>query len=358
MSETLLTLAIIVTLVLINGFFVAAEFAVAGANYTRIAQMADAGSGGARRVLTILRSPALLNRYLSTAQIGITLASLGLGMYGEHAIAEWVIGGLERLTWIGVATAHTVATILSVILLTCLHVVIGEMAPKSLALQSAETTAAQLSGFMLLTERIFRPLTAALTWVGEGLLRLVGVPPADAGAKLVSSAELSYIVEESTEGGLLAPAEQVYLENILDFHERTIGQVMTPRTRIEALPVEATQARVLALIAEHRYSRYPVYTEDRDHIVGILHIKDFARHLSEGQAPFDLAQMVRPALFAPDALALEQMLTRFRAEHSQIAIVVDEFGGTAGLVTMEDLVEELVGEIQDEFDQEIAPFEE
>jgi putative hemolysin len=180
----------------------------------------------------------------------------------------------------------------------------------------------------------------------------------DAAANVVSSSELAYIVEESAEGGLLEPEEQVYLENVLDFHDRIISQVMTPRTRMQALPIDAPKAEVLALISEHGYSRYPVYGEDRDHIVGILYVKDLARSLSQKLDTFDLAQLIRPAVFAPESLPLEQMLTRFRREHIQIAIVVDEFGGTAGLVTLEDLVEELIGEIQDESDQEIAPFAE
>lgn len=358
MSDALLPLLIIGGLILINGIFVAAEFAVAGANYTRIAQSAEYSSLGAQQVMAILRNPTRLNRYLSTAQVGITVASLGLGMYGEHAIAELFYKGLEHLGGLGIAAAHTIATVLAVVILTSLHVVIGEMAPKSLALQSADTTAVQLSGFMKLTESLFRPLTFVLTWIGEGLLRLIGVPPVAASDQLVSSIELAYIVEESTEGGMLQPEEQVYLENVLDFHDRIISQIMTPRTRMAALPMATTLPEVLTMIAEHRYSRYPVYAEDRDHVVGILHVKDLARHISQDQPTFDLATLVRPAIFAPETLGLEQMLKRFRHEHIQIAIVVDEFGGTAGLVTLEDLVEELIGEIQDESDQEIAPFEE
>lgn len=358
MSLSVWPVLVIAVLILINGVFVAAEFAVAGANRTHVAQLAEAGSTGARRVHTILRNSTLINRYLSTAQVGITLASLGLGMYGEPTLAEWLYATLARPGWWSFAVSHTVASLVAVVALTCLHVVLGEMAPKSFALQSADATAIRLIGFMLLTERLFLPLTSFLTWSGERLLHLVGMPPFDAAANVVSSIELAYIVEESAEGGLLEPEEQVYLENVLDFHDRTIGQVMMPRTRMQSLPRNATKADVLNLIGEHRYSRYPVYLEDRDHIVGVLHVKDLARYLSQEPALFDLVQIIRPAVFAPETLPLEQMLMRFRREHIQIAIVVDEFGGTAGLVTLEDLVEELIGEIQDESDQEIAPFAE
>ncbi len=365
MSLAFWPILVILGLILINGVFVAAEFAVAGANHTRIAQMAEGGSKEAQRIGAILRNSTLINRYLSTAQVGITLASLGLGMYAEPTIAHWLYALFEKPGWLSLAAAHTVASVVGVIFLTGLHVVLGEMAPKSFALQSADTMAVRLISFMTFTERLFLPLTSFLTWSGEGLLHWLGMPPVDASANVVSSVELAYIVEESAESGLLEPGEQLYLENVLDFHDRIISQIMTPRTRMQALPVDATEAAVMDLIREHQYSRYPVYTEDRDHILGILHVKDLARYFvaqndqgHSGEQPFDLTQVIRPAVFAPETLPLEQMLMRFRREHIQIAIVVDEFGGTAGLVTLEDLVEELIGEIQDESDQELAPFEE
>jgi CBS domain containing-hemolysin-like protein len=189
------------------------------------------------------------------------------------------------------------------------------------------------------------------------LLRLAGVPPASETAHLVSAAELAYIVEESSQRGLLDPDELVYLENAMDFHERTVGQVMTPRTRLAALPVEAAMDDVLAIISEDGHSRYPVYEEDRDHILGILHVKDVARRLDLNDS-FEVRSLLRPAVYVPESLPLDAMLQRFRREHVQIAIVLDEFGGTAGLVTLEDLAEELIGEIQDEFDEELPPIEE
>jgi CBS domain containing-hemolysin-like protein len=358
MSEGLWSAAIIAVLLLLNAFFVAAEFAIAAAPGPQLARLAESGSGVARRALAVLRSTRLLNEYISTAQVGITIASLGLGMYGEHAVAEWLLGPLEHWGWLGVAAAHTVATVLSVAILTYLHVVIGEMVPKSLALATPARTALRLSAWMSVVQSLFRPLTALLNWIGDWLLRLVGMPPADASAHLISSTELEYIVEESAEGGLLEPTEQLYLENVIDFGERTIGQVMTPRTRMQALPVSASTDEVLRRVYEHGYSRYPVYQGDRDHIVGVLHVKDLARQISRGGEQVRLPALIRPAVFAPETLSLEQMLKRFRGEHIQVAIVVDEFGGTAGLITLEDLVEELIGEIQDEFDEEIPPIEE
>lgn len=362
MLEILLPLLIILFLIVVNGIFVGAEFGIAASPRARVAQMAEEGSAAAQRVLNILRNPPLLNRYISTAQIGITIASLGLGMYGEHVVADWLLGPLEHSGWLGVTAAHTLATIISVAILTYLHVVVGEMVPKSLALQAPSRVAIQLTPLMTIAERIFLPLTILLNTIGDAILRAVGLTP-DSASRLISSAELEYIVEESTEGGLLDPTEQIYLENVIDFSERTVFQVMTPRTRMVAISGESTLDEVIAMMEEHQHSRYPIYEVDRDHIIGILHLKDLARALDTEEAStlpdvFSLQHVLRPAFFVPETLSLEQMLDHFRKEHIQIAIAVDEFGGTAGLVTLEDLVEEIIGEIQDETDSEIPPFAE
>lgn len=369
MNEYLWPIVIITILILLNGVYVAAEFAVAAAQHTRVAQLAATGSAAAIRILDILRNAPLINRYISTAQIGITIATLGLGMYGEGTIAHWLEEPLHNIPWLRLneAVLHSVAVVLAVAVTTYLHVVVGEMVPKSLALQAPERSAITLNTVMTISERVFLPLTNVLNWMGDLLLRLSGFPPADPSLRLVSPQELEFILAESSEEGLLDPEEHLFLENILDFQERMVGQVMTPRTRLVGLPISSTRDEVIACICENRYSRYPVYEGDLDHIVGILHTKDLARYIAQEAAPgketvdappFTLESIIRPPAFVPDSLALEQMLSQFRQEHTQLAIVVDEYGGVAGMVTMEDLVEELVGEIQDEYDEERLPIEE
>jgi CBS domain containing-hemolysin-like protein len=357
--EYLIPIVIITILIIVNGFFVAAEFALAGVPHTRIAQMAEDGSKQAQRILSVVRDPDAINRYLSTAQVGITLASLGLGMYGEHAVAEWFLEPLEHLGWVGTAMAHTLATVIAVGLLTYLHVVLGEMIPKTLALQSAAKTVVALAPLMTLAERLFRPLTYVLNGFGNAILRLLRIPPANAEARLISSEELAYIVEDSSEGGLLDATEQLYLENVLDFQERIVSQVMTPRTRMVSIPAEASLAMALETVVTMPHSRYPVYEGDLDHVVGLLHAKDLARALVDDATPATITvrELMRHPVFVPESLALDDMLTRMRTEHIQVAIVVDEYGGTAGLVTLEDLVEELIGEFQDEFDVELPPMD-
>ncbi|MBK8796243.1 MAG: HlyC/CorC family transporter [Anaerolineales bacterium] len=357
MSEILFPLAVIAVLILFNGLFVGAEFGIAAAPRTRIQQLAEEGVAAAQRVLDTLRTPRKLNRYISTAQIGITLASLGLGMYGEHVVAAWILRPLEAASWLSVAAAHTIATVVAVGVLTYLHVVVGEMAPKSLALQNPALAAMRLDRPMAYCAGFFLPLTALLNWAGDAILRLVHLPPVSAAERLASSAELAYIVGESSERGLLEPTEQVYLENVFDFHKRTVAQIMTPRTRMVAIPATATEAEVLAVLSTQPHSRYPVYQGDRDAIVGVLHAKDVAQRIVNFPGDFDLQACLHPALFVPESLLLEAMLQSFRREHVQVAVVMDEFGGTAGLVTLEDLAEEIIGEIQDEFDVETAPLE-
>lgn len=356
MDEYLIPLTIIGLLVLINGFFVAAEFAIVAAPRTRIAQAAERGSGAARNVLNILNSTKLQNYYLATAQVGIAVASLGLGMYGEHTVAEWLVVPLSRielLTAWSETIAHTLATVLAIGLLTYLHVVVGEMVPKSLAIQYAEPAVLRLDAPMRITRKIFWPIVFILNGIGIGVVRLMGIPPAGAQARLFSARELEFIVEESAEGGLVEPDEQLFIENIFDLRERTVGQVMTPRNTIVGIPATANEEDVLTLVCEERHSRYPVYDDDLDEIVGVLHAKTLARQQANRVAqPFDLSQLVRPVLYVPESLSLARMLVSFRRDHRQLAVVVDEYGGTAGLVTLEDVIEQVVGEIQDEFDQE------
>lgn len=355
MSAVLVPLGIITVLVLLNGLFVAAEFAIVGAPRTKIAQRADAGSGTARRVLSILRSPDRQNRYLATAQIGITVVSLGLGMYGEHVVAEWLFDPLEHFGHLAEPAAHVIATILSVGILTYLHVVIGEMVPKSIALQSAEKAVLRLSPAMTVMETILYPLSFVLNGIGNLVIRLMGIPPADAHSRFMSPEELEFVVEESYEGGALKYTEQLFIENIFDFSERVVGQAMTPRTRLYGFPADASEEEVLNHVCETRHSRYPIYDGTMDQIVGILHVKDLARDHIHRNGKFDLRRLARETVFVPESLSLEDMLDQFRQDRAQMAIVVDEFGGTAGIITLEDLVEEIVGEIIDEFDREETP---
>jgi len=356
--EFLIPILIITVLILLNGLFVAAEFAIIAAPRTRMAQLADNGSALAAHVLKILNDANLQNRYITTAQVGITFVSLGLGMYGEHQVAEWLVGPLHDLGNLAEPAAHTVATALSVAMLTYLHVVIGEMIPKSLALQASESTVLRLDRPMLLMENLFKPFVLLLNAAGNGIVRLMGIPPVDESEKLFTADELEHLIEESVGGQLLEHNEEVFIENIFDLRERVVGQIMTPRPRITFIPMDIGQETLMHLIAETQKTRFPIYDEDMDNIVGILHIKDFARFLSQNpNEPINLDELKQPTLFVPESLSTEKVFVRLKETRKHMAMVIDEFGAVSGLVTMEDVMEEVVGEIQDEFDQEVPPIE-
>jgi len=359
MIEYIIPVFIITILILLNGLFVAAEFALVAAPKARIEKRAREGSVVATRILNQINDPNLQNQYITTAQVGITLVSLGLGMYGEHVLAEWFLTPLRTLEDLALPLAHTIATILSVGLLTYFHVVIGEMIPKSIALQAAETTLLRLTQPMFFAEKLLYPIVILLNNLSFWLTRLLGFPPRESGTRLFTPDELEFIVEESFEGGLLTLSDQLFIENILDLEKRTADQVMTPRNKMEVIPVMADFHAVMEVVCETTKTRYPVFEESLDKIIGIFHIKDLARiQVREISQQINLRDLIRPTIYIPEHYPLDELLIRFRSENQQIAIVLDEFGGTAGIITLEDLIEEVVGEIQDEFDEEILPIEE
>ncbi len=338
---------LILLLVVLNGLFVAAEFAIVASRKARIDALATQGKSGARQVQQTLASIPNQDRYIAVAQVGISLAGIGLGMYGEHSIAGWLYGPLERLGGLAEGLAHTIGTLLAVAVLTYLHVVIGEMIPKAMALQAPESTARRIAQLM----RVFGLLLAPLVWflnsIGNLCLRLLGVPVAGHG-RHYSVRELEQLVDESFESGAVADRQHELIDNIFSFGERVAAQLMTPRTRVVGLELSSSPEEVLTTI-EEGYSRLPVYQGDLDHIVGILHVKDFIKASISGQ-PFELAKLMRRAPRVPEQLPAETLLKAFKRLKVHIAVVMNEYGGTAGIVTLEDLLEEVMGDLQDEFD--------
>jgi CBS domain containing-hemolysin-like protein len=340
-------IGIITALILLNGLFVAAEFAIVGVPRSVIERRAAAGSGVARLVLATLRDPQRQDRYIATAQLGITLASLGLGMYGEHVLATWLANLLEGLgssRWIA---AHTVASVLSVGILTYFHIVVGEMVPKALALEHAARTALWVTPAIRVVQTVAFPLVVALNGIGNGVLRLLGIRRQAGGSEHYRTPEeLAYIVKESQAGGLLRRESARVFGELLEFGELTAGEVMVPRVRAAGIPVGASAAAIAAALQVAPHTRYLVWDGTPDRVLGAVHIKDLLVHLDTGRAL--LAEDARPVPFVPETAPLDEVLAAMRAERVQIAVVMDEHGGTAGLVTIEDLFEEVVGQI-DEF---------
>jgi len=340
-------LAAVLILVLINGFFVMAEFALVGARRSKLSEMAARGDRGARRAQAAM---ADLDRYISGTQLGITLASLALGWIGEPALAVLVDRFLAQFGIdVPAGLAHSAAgTITAFMIITFLHIVLGELAPKSVALVMPE----RISGLVALPLMAFSRLMSPFIWLLNGtataLLRLAGIQPMSELAHAHSPEEIRLLVLQARAVGTLSETDSAMLAGIFDFAAKRIHDVMQPRTDIVALHIDDDEAEVTALLRRERYSRYPVYDESLDDIVGVFLSKDL--WLRERDRPFQLRDFLREPLLVPASRSAERVLDDLRRTRAQMAVVLDEFGGTAGIVTMEDLIEEVIGDIADEYD--------
>jgi CBS domain containing-hemolysin-like protein len=346
-SSVLLGLAAVVVLVLANAFFVSAEFALVGARKTRLDELARAGDGKARLARRAVQS---LDRYISATQLGITLASLGLGWIGEPALAHVVEGAFRWLPGVAAAVAtHAVASIIAFIIITVLHIILGELVPKALALLYPESVSSWVAAPLMGFAWVMSFPIAILNGSSNRLLRLLGINPPGETERLHSPEEIRMLVEQSTEGGSLLQQDARLLEGVFEFSEKTAQEVMTPRTQIVALEADRTIEEAADEVAVARRSRYPVFTESLDEIVGVVHAKDILTAL-RSQPGQPVRTVMRPPLFVPGTREVEDVLADMKRLKTHLAVVLDEYGGTAGLVTMEDLLEEIVGPIYDEYD--------
>jgi CBS domain containing-hemolysin-like protein len=344
--ETVVPFLIIAGLILLNGFFVAAEFAIVGVPRATIERLAAQGHRVARQVRRIIHDPRRLDRYIATAQLGITAASLGLGMYGEHFLAEGLAGTLAPLGEARWITAHTLASVLAITILTYFHIVIGEMVPKSLALISAERTALWITPPMRWLLYALYPFVIGLNGLGNGVMRLLGIRRELSASRYHTSDEIEYLVRESEEGGLLRAEASRVVRDLFDFSELTACEVMVPRVHVRGLPLDATTAEIVARARQSGHTRYPVYDGDLDHIVGMVHIKDLFQLQRTERTLRETG--VRSLPYLPESAPLDAVLATMREARAQIAVVMDEHGGTAGIITLKDLFDEVVGDITDE----------
>jgi len=347
-SSILWRLGAVLGLVLLNGFFVASEFALIGARGTKLAEMAGRGDRLAKVAQGAITH---LDRYLSATQLGITIASLALGWIGEPAIAVLIDGLLARFgIEVPPGAVHTAAGItVAFMVITFLHVVYGELAPKSLALVMPERLSALVILPLMLFTRVMTPFIALLNGTANASLRLFGIEPVSELKEVHSTEELRMLVLQSRAHGALGESDSQMLAGVFDFHEKRVQDVMRPRTEVAAVPADASEEEVRELLRRERYSRYPVYEESMDEVIGVLLAKDVWLH--DGREPFELRKALREPLYVPASRSAERVLNDFRKTRAHMAVVLDEYGGTAGIVTLEDLVEEVIGDIADEYDQ-------
>ena len=334
----LFELIAVAVLILLNGFFVGAEYGLVTVRRTRLAELAATGDRRARQVLGITAAPP---RFIAAMQLGVTLTSLAIGALGEHALAKVFDPVL----------ATVLAVILAYLILTFLHVVIGELVPKAVALRYSERTALAVSTPVRTFFVVMRPLIWVLQRSTELLLRAVGLQAPGSEGIVHSEAELKMLVSESTERGEIEEGEQEMLYKVFDFADKEVSDVMVPRPEVVALSVDLPPEQALQAVLDSPYTRYPVYRGSLDEIVGVLHVRDLIEAMHErGIASVQVEELLRPAYMVPETKDLAALLTEFRKQNQHMAIVLDEYGNTEGIVTLEDVLEEIVGEIEDEFD--------
>jgi len=358
----LLRILVVVLLLALNAFFVAAEFAIVSVRDTRIQQLIDAHRTGAR---TVQRLQQHLDDFLPAVQFGVTLASLALGWIGEPAIAQLLLGPLVNLPH-AMIYAHTAAVVIAFVIITYFHVILGELVPKSLALQRVERVALSVAGPMDAFITVSRPLLHLMTGSANAVLKLFGSRLMREGG-MHSPEELKLILTSSRRLGLLPPVQEEIMHRALDVENITVREILVPRQNIFSLPADMTLEDAMARVVEEQHSRIPVYDPKlgKEHIVGVLYSKDLARfmHLRFSsrartlppEMTLRVRHIMRDVLVVPETKPVLDLLAEFRERKRHLAIVVDEFGSTVGLVTVEDALEQIVGEIEDEFDVPVQP---
>lgn len=354
-SEVLLRLGLAVFLVLANGFFVAAEFALVGSRTSRIEELAAKGNAGAGMALRAIHH---LDHYISGTQLGITLASLGLGWVGESTIASLLIQAFEPLPspWNAVAS-HTVAGTMAFALITFMHIVLGELAPKSLALLFPERVSIWTAAPLIVFSRIFAPFIIVLNGSANLLLRTVGLRQPHEAERVHRPEEIELLLRKTQEFGLMAEEPADMIRGVFDLSETIAAEVMTPRTEVVAVPITATVEEIADVFLDSGHSRLPVYEQTIDHIIGVVLARDFWRSRRDRREA-GLRQILRSVPFVPETKDLEHLLHEMQREATHIVVVLDEYGGTAGVVTVEDVVEQIVGEIADEHEEQYAEIRE
>ncbi len=348
---------LILLLVALNAFFTSVEFASVAARRTRIELLAEEGNSAAKIVKGWLENPASRSRLIAACQLGITIVSLALGALGENTFQELLTPAFSRITlspglqYLGAVIA-ALPLVISLVIISSIHVVLGEQVPKVATLHQPERVALLGAQPMKAFSTVFKWFIDALDWATKLILRLFGLQLVGGHSLIYTVDELKQIISESEEGGVLETPEREMIESVFDFGELLVRQVMVPRTGIAAIEAGTKLDEIIAIVKEHSYTKLPVYETDLDQIIGILHVKDLLQVMDKtGCEDTSARELARETLYIPETLPVNELLHQFRHNRQHIAVVLDEFGGTAGLVTLEDLLEEIVGEVSDQFDE-------
>lgn len=347
-TDFLINIFIILFLLFVNAFFVAAEFSLVKVRKTRLEQLSNEGNGNAKKALKLVND---INRMLAAAQLGVTIASIALGWVAESTIVqiiEPVIGFFAHT--MNAMPAHLIAVPISFVLVTYFHVLLGEQLPKCISLRHPESLSLLIATPMDIFITIFKPFVLLLEVSGNKILSACHANSEDA-SLVHSTEELDMLVDASYNEGVLNETEAEMLHNMFKFSDLMAKQAMIPRTDMICIPNDISYEELTKQTLENQYTRYPVYEENIDKILGFIHVKDLYS-LAMRKDEFSIKKLIRPLILIPETMTLDNLIIEFKKRHCQIAVVIDEFGGTSGLITLEDVLEEIIGEVQDEFDEE------
>lgn len=347
LSDILINIFIIVFLLFVNGFFVAAEFALVKVRKTRLEQLSNEGNSNAKKALKLVEET---NKMLAAAQLGVTIASIALGWVAESTIVQLIEPIIKAIPYANeMLSAHVIAVPVSFVLVTYFHVLLGEQLPKCFALRHTDSVALLVATPMDMFITLFKPFVWLLMISGDKILSAFHVSSDE--SLVHSTEELDMLVDASYNEGVLNETEAEMLHNMFKFSDLMAKQVMIPRTDMMCIPSDISYEELTKFTLENQYTRYPVYEENIDKILGFIHVKDLYS-LSMNKGTFSISKLIRPLMLVPETMTLDNLIIEFKKSHGQMAVVIDEFGGTSGLITLEDVLEEIIGDVQDEFDEE------
>ncbi len=347
LTDFLINIFIILFLLFINAFFVAAEFSLVKVRKTRLEQLCNEGNSNAKKAMKLVND---VNRMLAAAQLGVTIASIALGWVAESTIVQ-IIEPVINFFAHGAISAHIVAVPISFVLVTYFHVLVGEQLPKCISLRHPETISLLIAAPMDVFITLFKPFVWFMEVSGNKLLSACNANSEDA-SLAHSTEELDMLVDASYNEGVLNETEAEMLHNMFKFSDLMAKQVMLPRTDMVCIPNDINYEELNKVALENQYTRYPVYEENIDKILGFIHVKDLYS-LAMTKEDYSINKLIRPLILIPETMTLDNLIIEFKKRHCQIAVVIDEFGGTSGLITLEDVLEEIIGDVQDEFDEEV-----
>jgi CBS domain containing-hemolysin-like protein len=336
-------------LILLNGLYVAAEFSTVSSRKSRLSQLADSGNTSALAILRIVEHPETLDAYVATCQVGITISSLVLGFYGQSLLGEALVPFLGQISALSIIAAQSISTTIVLIGLTIVQVLIGELVPKNIGIQYPEQLSMLTNLPMSWSSWLFRPLIWVLNGSGILIMRLFGLEAHAEHSHIHAPEEISMLAAESQAGGILKAEEHRLLRNTLQMRESNVRQVMIPRPRMLSASDETRPAELLQMLAESPFSRMPIYKGSIDNVIGVVHLRDLLCAATNGSEQ-SVAELIHSVPFVPESMAVRDVFSLLQNKQFQVAVVLDEFGGTAGMVTLEDLLEQIFGNLEDEFD--------